>query len=75
MHDFTDHLPTFIRVPILVPQDQSQKVKIRFRKYDDDSRRRFEQLLEDCDWEDCNQINFAISIFKLKKSFDLCIKH
>ena len=50
LHDLTDHLPTFITIPILNPLIPNQKIKIRFRLYDQCGIDKFDKFMEDFDW-------------------------
>ena len=52
LHDFTDHLPVFLKLPILSNKpNREEKIKISFRLDNDESRSRFNEKIQNFNWD------------------------
>ena len=65
LNDFTDHCPTFIRLPTVIPNSNSTRTKISFRYDCEENRNALRTALEEFDWSSLksDDVNAYVSNF------------
>ena len=51
LFDLTDHLPTFMCIPMVLNRGLNNIVKISFRCFNDENKQKFNDLLQNFNWE------------------------